>query len=77
MENSEAAYRIKPASDISNRVRRLNTLGAQSRDGAFDRLSESQQTAVLRQQVDELASAVRDLAGYIAARDGIDLGDRS
>lgn len=74
MENSEAAYRIKPASDISARVRRLNTIGAQHRDAAFDRLSDAQKASVLHQQVDELAAAVRDLAGYIAARDGIDLG---
>lgn len=74
MDNSEAAYRVKRALDISKRVRHIDNEAVPVRvGGAFDRYSDAQKIATLHKQIDELAQALRDLADYVAKRDDIDL----
>lgn len=73
MDNNEAAFRIKPAADISKIVRRLITLPPRAELSQFASRSDAEKLKILGAQVDELATALAALAGYIAARDGIKL----
>jgi hypothetical protein len=75
MDNREAAFRIKPAYDIHSRVRKIEsgTTGAVAPTGGAR--NDAERIKMLQAQVDELGAAVSALAGYIAARDDINLSE--
>lgn len=73
MDNREAVARIKPATEIHRKVRKIAHSAVNPVAPKNSARSDAERITILQSQVDELATAVAALATYIAVRDDIDL----